>query len=240
MTKQEIKKMIEEASDDREVKNRLMNMIVDVVGVLEEKQPKELKKIEEKMRMMSDKMMSGIDIEYAEYIVNKIYEKNNIKSDRLFTYQKAEQLAKQHKIPLDDFTIEDWYIVLVMAETDFKELLGTNMDNYVTYAKLWLMDKDAPHGGSMKLYDYLCYVSKVIEDDKEIEEDETGYTHTMTESYSRNPYMRNPRRSMYGYDEGDMYDRDVYEDTQSHMRSRGGNVQGQMRMNRYGYGNRRY
>jgi acid stress-induced BolA-like protein IbaG/YrbA len=229
MNKQEIKKMIEDASESKKVKDDLMDLICEVIDTLEEKSPSDMKRIEEKMLKSKNIMLSGIDKEYAEWIVNEIYDRNNIK-DKLFTYQKAEQLAKQHKIQMDTFTVEDWYIILVMAESDFKELLGTNMDNYVTYAKLWLMDKDSPYGGSMKLYDYLCYVAKII-DSKENNEYEDGNVYTRTTEmygYPRNYGMRD-----------NMYDRDVYEDTQSHMSSRGGQYQGQMTMNRYGYGRRR-
>ena len=213
MNKSKIRKMIEEAGEDREVQDRITDVICEVMEMLEEKDPKEYKEIEKKM--YDDGMMAldgGFDKDMAEYIVDKIYEGNHMsKSDRLFTYQKAEQLAKQHNIKMDGFTMEDWYITLVMAESDFKELLGTNMDNYVKYARLWLNDKDAPNGGSCKLYDYLCYVAQVIDDedsrnfdngfDYDYDSNRVNGQYYGSYSYPRESYGNRMRSPMY-YDQG--------------------------------------
>lgn len=232
MNKHKIRKLIEDAGEDRVVQDKLMEVICEVMEMLEEKDPKEYKEIEKKM--YDDGIMhgmdSGFDKQMAEYIVNKIYDRNHMsKSDRLFTYQKAEQLAKQHKIDFDDFTLEDWYITLVMAESDFKELLGTNMDNYVTYAKLWLMDKDAPDGGSCKLYDYLVYVAQLLDEDDEKGYDD-GYDmdyatggingrYYGTYNYPRMNRNMSHANGMYGYDDRSRSSRrrydnghDMYED----------------------------
>lgn len=230
MHKKKIRKMIEEAGEDRVIQDKLMDLICEVMEMLEEKDPEEYKEIEKKMydEGMMRGLDSGFDKDFAEFIVDKIYQNNHMnKSERLFTYQKAEQLAKQHNIPMEDFTLEDWYITLVMAESDFKELLGTNLDNYVTYAKLWLMDKDAPDGGSCKLYDYLVYVAQII-DDKDQEkygrsdngygQGTYGYMTNRNGMYGRyngmysypysNGMMNRGRMNMGGYDmdDGEMYD----------------------------------
>lgn len=168
MTKQDIERLVNETSKDKDVQEQFVMLIKEIMDSLKETNPKEAERIERKMMYYDNGNSKMLNEEDVEYLVNELYQKNNVKqSERMFNMQKVEQLAKQHGLKLDGYSLEDLYLVLVMAETDFKELLGSNMDNYMTFARLWLDDRDYEGMPCYKLYDYMCYVTKMMEcDDK--------------------------------------------------------------------------
>jgi len=55
-------------------------------------------------------------------------------------------VAESEGITFDSFTAADWYYVLNLMYSDYYKTVGGNIPMYISLAKDWILDKDAPAG----------------------------------------------------------------------------------------------
>lgn len=103
----------------------------------------------------------GYGMDYGEEEDLKYYEKKlmNQLDERQKTMLKKEEIlkkAEQSGVKFEDYSEEEFYIVVLMMVTDFGKTLGSaSPDIYIKMAKNWLEDDDSTLKYSDKLYEYL-------------------------------------------------------------------------------------
>lgn len=90
---------------------------------------------------------SHFDEELSKMAVSKMKNTDGT-SGGYWTYEQASQLADQHGIHEKG----DFYYVMNMLHSDYAEILGSDVNNYVRMAKAYMCDPDAPDGKVLKLW----------------------------------------------------------------------------------------
>lgn len=104
---------------------------------------------------------AGYGMDYAQeeelkYFEKKLMEQIEPNAKSMFEKQQIMSKAKANGIKFDNYSEEEFYIVVLMLVSDFGKTLGSsNADIYVKMAKDWLEDKDSNLKYSDKLYEYL-------------------------------------------------------------------------------------
>ena len=65
---------------------------------------------------------------------------------------ETTQVAKSNGIVMDKFNEYDWNYVMNMLYSDYREVLGDSVSNYVRMGHKFLKDKDAPDGKAYRYY----------------------------------------------------------------------------------------
>jgi len=81
----------------------------------------------------------------AKYAVSQMDNEDGTKGEH-WTIVDTTNAAKSVGITFDTFNEWDWYYVLNMIYSDHFKTIGSNTSMYVSFARDWLMDKDAPKG----------------------------------------------------------------------------------------------
>lgn len=77
----------------------------------------------------------------------------------MFKKEHIINKAKEKNIRFDDYTEDEFYVVVLMLFDDFKKTLGSaSPELYVALAKDFLEDEDAELQGGEKLYAYYEYI----------------------------------------------------------------------------------
>lgn len=101
-------------------------------------------------------MLSDRDLmEWSKRLLGEVEEKDKA----FFKYENIEKKAKDMGIKFDKFSLDEFYVVVLMQFTDYYKTLGTaNMDIYLRLAKDWLCDEDVAMKYGEKLAAYYDYV----------------------------------------------------------------------------------
>jgi hypothetical protein len=73
-----------------------------------------------------------------------------------WTIDDTTSIANSQAVLFDKFNKWDWYYVLNMVYSDYFNVIGTDTNMYVQFAKAWIMDKDAPDGKAFKYFLAMC------------------------------------------------------------------------------------
>lgn len=97
----------------------------------------------EEIEMWSEKLMKEVDKPHQD----------------LISEHKVMQKAKDMGIKFDEYSPEEFYVVVMMMYTDYCKTLGSvNIDTYIRLAKDWLQDEDSKLKGSEKLSAYYTHI----------------------------------------------------------------------------------
>jgi len=94
-------------------------------------------------------------MEWSEKLKKELEEKDK----QYFSKENIKKKAEEMGIKFDKFSMEEFYITVLMVYTDYCKTLGTaNMDIYLRLAKDWLEDDDVKVKGGEKLATYHDYI----------------------------------------------------------------------------------
>lgn len=97
----------------------------------------------EEIEMWSERLMQEVDKPHQDLVGE----------------HKIMQKAKEMGIKFEDYSPEEFYVVVMMMYTDYCKTLGSvNIDTYIRLAKDWLEDKDSKLKGSEKLSAYYKHI----------------------------------------------------------------------------------
>lgn len=94
-------------------------------------------------------------MEWSEKLKKELEDKDK----QFFSKENIKKKAEEMGIKFDKFSMEEFYVTVLMVYTDYCKTLGTaNMDIYLRLAKDWLEDDDVEVKGSEKLATYHDYI----------------------------------------------------------------------------------
>ena len=94
-------------------------------------------------------------MEWSEKLKKELEEKDK----QYFSKENIKKKAEEMGIKFDKFSMEEFYVTVLMMYTDYCKTLGTaNMDIYLRLAKDWLEDDDVKVKGGEKLATYHDYI----------------------------------------------------------------------------------
>ena len=97
----------------------------------------------EEIEMWSERLMQEVDKPHQDLVGE----------------HKVMQKAKEMGIKFEEYSPEEFYVVVMMMYTDYCKTLGSvNIDTYIRLAKDWLEDKDSKLKGSEKLSAYYKHI----------------------------------------------------------------------------------
>lgn len=89
----------------------------------------------------------------------KLKEELEDKDKQYFSKENIKKKAEEMGIKFDKFSLDEFYLTVLMVYTDYCKTLGTaNMDIYLRLAKDWLEDDDVKVKGGEKLATYHDYI----------------------------------------------------------------------------------
>lgn len=98
----------------------------------------------------------AMDEEELKHFEKKLKKQLDEKAKTMLEKNQVLDKAEKMDIDFEDYSEEEFYIVVLMMYTDFGKTLGaTNPDVYIKMAKNWLEDDDSNLKYSDKLYEYL-------------------------------------------------------------------------------------
>lgn len=108
-----------------------------------------------KPQMLNDREL----MDFSKRLLEEVDEKEK----HMFKLESIEKKAKELGIKFEEFTMEEFYTVVLMMFTDYRKTLGTSsMDVYLRLAKDWLCDEDTAVQYGEKLATYYDYVVEGI------------------------------------------------------------------------------
>lgn len=98
----------------------------------------------------------AMDEQELKYFEEKLVKQLEPNTKTMFEKHNVLSKAKAMNINFDNYSENEFYVVVLMMFTDFGKTLGAgNVDVYVRMAKDWLEDKDSNLKYSDKLFEYL-------------------------------------------------------------------------------------
>ena len=135
-------------SNDPKKMKELENVMIDTITYLKTLDPEEYEDIECELYEISEGKV--LNEEKAKCIIE------NMKPYGMkWQLSETEQIRKENG--LTNIRPVDFWIVMNSAYNDYKELFDDNLDMYVKFAKLFIMDKD---GKDDKVYLYFMSIPK--------------------------------------------------------------------------------
>lgn len=94
-------------------------------------------------------------MDWSEKLKKELEEKDK----QFFSKENIKKKAEDMGIKFDKFSLDEFYLTVLMVYTDYCKTLGTaNMDIYLRLAKDWLEDDDVKVKGGEKLATYHDYI----------------------------------------------------------------------------------
>ena len=94
-------------------------------------------------------------MEWSEKLKKELEDKDK----QYFSKENIKKKAEEMGIKFDKFSLDEFYLTVLMVYTDYCKTLGTaNMDIYLRLAKDWLEDDDVKVKGGEKLATYHDYI----------------------------------------------------------------------------------
>lgn len=150
--KNRIDRMLSSASDEN--RKKAMDAIMEYIAEMEYEDP------EEYWELVTDvhEAIHGchFDEETARFAVSKMKNDDNTTGEK-WSLSDTMQVAASNGIQFDKFNEYDWYYTMNMAYSDFYKSVGNNTQMYISLAKDWISDADAPEGKAFKYWKAMMY-----------------------------------------------------------------------------------
>jgi len=94
------------------------------------------------------------DEECAKYAVSEMANADGTVGEH-WSIEETTAVAQQNGVTFAKFTAADWYFTLNMTYSDYCLVFGADTPVYISVAKAWILDADAPDGKAYKYWKML-------------------------------------------------------------------------------------